>query len=233
MFSVPALSEQGESLDDLLLSLDLVWTKSKASFKSKDFNALKNESVALDRRFADWQDSRVTEFKPTITGHVIRSKHESEIAVGYSPGRVDTYFDLYVAGVWNIFRAARLLLIALIINLLNILENNDSCADHIHTAKHIFEDMVASVPYHLADNLQAFLCELTTSTEITQPGRSLGGLVLIHPLYVASSMPFLPEQMREYLRRCLTWIGSHMGFGQATLLAKVRDIRYQFPKPSI
>ncbi len=226
------MSDQGESLDDLLLSLDLVWIKSEASFKSKDFDALKNESIALDRRFANWQDSRVTEFEPTVTGHVIRSPHESAITVGYWPGKVDTYFDLYVAGVWNIFRAARLLLVALIIKLSDTLGDNDSCVDHIHTANRIVKDMIASVPYHLTDNLQVFLSELATSTEIKKPGRSLGGLLLMHPLYVASKMPFLPENMREYMRRCLTWIGSNMGFGQATLLAKVREVRYWFLKPS-
>jgi hypothetical protein len=232
VFSVPALSDQGESLDDLLLSLDLVWRKSEASFESKDFNALKNESIALDRRFANWQDSRVTEFKPIVTGHVIRTEYESGIAVGYWPGKVDTYFDLYVAGVWNIFRAARLLLVALIIKLSDSLGDNESCIDHIHAANRIVKDMVASVPYHLADNLQVFLSELATSTEITKPGRLLGGLLLMHPLYVASKMPFLPEKMQEYMRRCLTWIGSNMGFGQATLLAKVREVRYWFLKPS-
>ena len=169
--------------------------KSETSFDSKDLNVLKTESIALDRRFANWQDSRFREFKPTVTGHVIRSHHESEIAVRYWPGKVDTYFDLYVADVWNIFRAARLLLIALITKLSDTLGDSDSCVDHIYTANRIIKDMVASVLYHLADNLQVSLSELPTSTEITKPGRSFGGLLLIHPLYVASKMPFLPEKM--------------------------------------
>ncbi|KIX00977.1 uncharacterized protein Z518_10043 [Rhinocladiella mackenziei CBS 650.93] len=225
VFSVPALRDQAESLDDLLLDLDLLWTTFEASCESKDFSALKNESIALDRRFAKWQNSRVTEFKPTRVGHVSQSRYESQIAVGYWPGKVDTYFDLYVAGVWNIFRAARLLLVALIVKLSDTCGGHDSFMDLSYTANGIVEDMIASVPYHLADNLQAFLNELARSTEIADPGKSLGGLLLMHPLYVASKMSFLSEEIREYMRACLTWIGSNMGLGQATLLAKVREIR--------
>ena len=217
------MSEKGESLDDLLLSLNLLRTKSQASFEFKDFIALKNESIALDRRFADWQESRVAEFNPTLAGHVIRSQDESPIAVGCWPGKVDTYFDLYVAGVWNVFRAARLLLTTLIITLSDATKDKGSRASHTHIASDIAEDLIASIPYHLADSLQIFLNEVTADTGITTPGRALGGLLLLHPLYVASRVPFLPKYMREYAQRCLTWIGSNMGLGQADLLAKVRE----------
>jgi hypothetical protein len=220
VFSVPALT----GLDDLLLTLDLLWKKSSAPSESRDFTALKKESIALDHRFAKWQSSRVPEFKPTIIGHVyVSSKNQSksEISPGYWPAKVETYFDLYVAGVWNIFRAARLLLLALIIKISD--DANDTCVEeYIHTANLVVEDMLASIPYHLADNLQVFLSHSDSEQEITNPGRILGGLLLMHPLYVTSQMAFLPATMREYMQRCLIWIGEHMGIGQATVLAKVR-----------
>jgi hypothetical protein len=71
--------------------------------------------------------------------------------------------------------------------------------------------MLASVLYHLVENLQVCLRELKTSKEINNPGRLLGGLLLMYPLYVTSRMRFLDRGMREY-----------MGIGQATVLAKVR-----------
>lgn len=188
--------------------------------------ALKDESTALDRRFANWQDSRVTEFKPTSIGKVLPRQPEFENSVGCWPGKVDTYVDLYLAGVWNIFRAARIMLIALIVKLSADLGESDSCDDCIHTANRLVEDMAASIPYHLAENLQEFFSELETGTGVTQPGRSLGGLLLIHPLYVISNMSFVPESMRVYVKRCLEWIGNNMGLGQAILLAKVRKLEY-------
>ena len=184
------------------------------------------ESIALNQRFDEWEDSRVIEFKPTKIGNVRQRHKESEIAVGYWLGKVDTYFDLYVASVWNIFRAARLLLIKLIIKLSDTIGENDNCIEHIHTANRIVEDMIASVPYHLTDNLQVFLSQLSRNTEIIDPGKYLGGLLLMHPLYVASEMPFVPEKMQEYMRKCLAWIGLNMGLGQATLFANVREIMF-------
>jgi hypothetical protein len=220
VFSIPALT----GLDDLLLTLDSLRTKSEEA--SSDFATLKKESLALNLRFTSWQSSLIPEFNPTVIGHISsQRKSETEIPpVSYWPGaNVETYFDLYVAGVWNIFRTARLLLLALIIKLeLSDLDGSD-VEEYIHTANKIVEDMLASVPYHLVDNLQVFLRESHTSNEITYPnsGRVLGGLLLMHPLYVSSRMGFLDKRMREYMRGCLGWIGEHMGIGQATVLAKV------------
>jgi hypothetical protein len=95
--------------------------------------------------------------------------------------------------------------------------------EYIHTARLIVEDMLASVPYHLADNMQVFLSELEISSEITSPGSVLGGLLLMLPLCVTSRMLFLNKARREYMLRCLVWIGEYMGIGQATVLAKVRE----------
>ena len=208
-------------MDSLLLTLDLLWVKSNDSFGSEDLHRLKNEAVALDRRFSKWQQSRSSDFKPTVIGHVDNSQNEWKAFAGYWPGKVDTYFDLYVAGVWNIFRAARLLLFALIIELAKNVGDVETHHDHIHIANSTVEDIAASIPYHLADNLQVFMSEVTKNVGISEPGKLLGGLLLMHPLYVASSMPFLCQNMREYLRQCLLWIGSNMGLGQATLLATV------------
>jgi len=144
---------------------------------------------------------------------------------GCSPRKVDTYFDLYVAGVWNVFRVARLLLISLITRFTDHSEEHDSYVKYLRTANCIVEDIIASIPYHLTDNLQAFLLTISQNLKITDPGKFLGGLLLIHPLYIVSGLPFVSEQIRKYMRTCLAWIGSEMGFGQATLLSNVSGIR--------
>lgn len=180
---------------------------------------MRDECLSLDRRFTSWQHTRGPGFNPTEVGHIGETDTDSLPGVGYWPGGVDTYFDLYVSGVWNIFRAARLLLLALTVKLSNAL--GEDYLQHVQAAARVVDDMIASVPYHLTDNLPAFVRQLGLSTEIREPGRFLGGLLLLHPLYVASQMLFLPEKTREYLRACLLWIGSRMGIGQATVLANV------------
>ncbi|KAF2792378.1 hypothetical protein K505DRAFT_246780 [Melanomma pulvis-pyrius CBS 109.77] len=228
VFSIPALTDQRETLDDLLLDLDSLWTRSETLFTSKDFRMLLTTSIDLNRRFAKWADSRVPGFKPTTIGKVSQRYDEADIAVGYWPVNVDTYFDLYVAGVWNIFRVARLILLSLIIKLSAILGIKENCIEFIIAGNCILEDMLATIPYHLVNNLPAFVSLLSNEAQITEPGRYLGGLLLMHPLYVVSEIPFLSEPTRVYIRKCLAWIGSNMGIGQATLLANTRDIGKDF-----
>jgi hypothetical protein len=215
------LGGPGENLDDLLLDLDTLWIEYESCSGLKDLDKLRETAVALYSRFTKWQDSRATELNPTRIGIIYENGCETQVAVGHWPGKVDTYFDLCVAGTWNIFRTARLLLIALIMKLSVASSDTGSCVDFVQDANSIAEEMIASIPFHLADNLHVFLGELSTSADIPETGRTLGGFLLIHPLYVASRMAFLSGPVRDYLRRCLAWIGSRMGIGQAALFSSV------------
>lgn len=181
--------------------------------------------MALDRRFAIWQTTRIPGFNPTVVGQTAKTDSGSIPRVGYWPGSVHTYFDLYVAGVWNIFRAARLSLLALIVKLSEA--RGESSSHHVRVTTCVVDDIIASVPYHLTESLPAFVRQLESGTDIRVPGRFVGGLLLMHPLYVASQMQFLPADMRQYLRACLLWIGSNMGIGQATVLANVSKFLFR------
>lgn len=221
-FAVPALQDQDGGLQNLLSSVNILWARWERLHVPEDCYALKAECIILHERFVRWESNRMSGFKPTTVGEISDLSQGSELEVGFWPGKVDTYFDLYVAGVWNIFRAARLLLLTLITKLS---AQNDDCSNLIKTACCVTEDILASIPYHIIENLPDFLCQtvrMPANTSVLDPGKYLGGLLLIHPLYVVSEQKeILPFQMRNYVRTCLSWIGSNMGFGQATLFANV------------
>ncbi|EPE28952.1 hypothetical protein GLAREA_00110 [Glarea lozoyensis ATCC 20868] len=233
VFSASAFSNYGESLESILLQLSSVWNKSEAVLEMEEVHALKNEITALDGRFINWQKSRIQEIQPTTIGHVEERQHVEKVQVGFWPGKIDTYFDFCVAGMWNVFRAARLLLTLLGVKLCDATGDIDGYAEYKTIANEIAKDIAASIAFHLTDNLHVFVNELETSSEIREQGRLLGGVLLMHPLYVATQVPYLQEELREYMRSCLEWIGSEMGLGQATLLAKVREIDARFAYPII
>ncbi len=185
--------------------------------------------MALDRNLAEWQVSQVQDFNPRTVGHVNQGQSKSTPAVGYWPGRVDSYFDLYVAGVWNTSRTGRLLLISLILKLSKLLNDNQDHSREHENAQILTEDIIASVPYHLAEDLHVFLRNVGKDTAIS-PGRPVGGLLLMHPIYVASTLLIVPQKLREHMQECLAWIGTHMGIGQASLFAKVRTL-ISYPPP--
>jgi hypothetical protein len=85
-------------------------------------------------------------------------------------------------------------------------------------------DIAASIPYYLAENVQVFLNQ-TLASDMTSkamiPGPSVGGLLLMHTLYMVSKLSVVDPALKDYLKDCLAWIGRNMGIGQATMLSEV------------
>ncbi|KAI1342726.1 putative C6 transcription factor [Xylariaceae sp. FL0016] len=220
VFSAPAL----EGLPTLLLELQRLWIQHEYLSATDKANAVNTRGFSLLRRFADWQESRLAEFKPTIVTHIPRAGPELDHPVGYWPGRVETYFDLYVSGAWNVFRIARLLLIHLCIESSGDADDKSLQIEYAQEADLIVEDVFASIPYHLTDNLPEFTSEMVSDSKEMDPGRTLGGLLLLHPLYAVSRLPFISEERKSHARMCLAWIEMKMGLGQAGVLVKKVDI---------
>ncbi|CAI6090608.1 hypothetical protein V2G26_002689 [Clonostachys chloroleuca] len=224
VFSPPALNIGG-AFDSLLVDFHILSERVNACQSLDQLRLLVDEAIELEDRFKDWESSRSPEFRPSTAGHVTPATNYGEPAVGRWPGKVDSYFDLYVSGVWNTFRGARLLLISMIIDLSSNLGDGKQCVQqYITRGTQIAEDMAGSVLFHLADNPQTSLMEKDTASDIKHPGRFLGGFLLMYPMYTACQTSYLPKAIRSYFRRCLRWIGSDMGIGMATVLATVDNI---------
>jgi hypothetical protein len=174
--------------------------------------------MALNHDLAIWQQSQSEELKPTTVDPGLQATHNP--GVGYWHGRIDMYIDLYVASLWNISRIARCLLTTLIIRLSGVLDDGVNHESDHQEALRLVENVIASIPYHLTEDLQVFLRQRGNHTEINNPGRPVGGLLLMHSIYVASHLEIFPLEMREYMKNCLVWIGRRMGIGQATFLAQ-------------
>lgn len=184
-----------------------------------------DEALTLDQELSRWQETQLKhpDFKPRTVGH-IPPIYGADPEVGYWPGRVDMYFDLYAASVWNLSRTARLLLMTLNLELSKRLFICKDLAPVDRDIIHLVEDVLASIPYHLTEDAHWFVRNGQTNTQITHPGKPVGGLLLMHPLYLISTLASIPQGVREYIKNCLSWIGLHMGIGQATVFAKVSNM---------
>ncbi|ETS79059.1 hypothetical protein PFICI_08912 [Pestalotiopsis fici W106-1] len=219
IFCIPSLRGPTGSLGDLLSGVEKLYSRNEHSIGTNDVAEIKKDAMALSQLFSEWQNTRPLDFRPTTAGVTYQRDVTQHVPAGLWPGNLDTYFDLYVAGIWNIFRTAQLLLLALILRLPQ--DPRTACHDdhYLEETQTIFQEIAASIPYHLTDSLPAFINDLAKTSEITDTGKHLGGLLLLHPLYVLTQMPYLHEPERQYARECLLWIGSNMGLGQATVLA--------------
>ncbi|KAE9382116.1 hypothetical protein N431DRAFT_321891 [Stipitochalara longipes BDJ] len=230
--AAPHNNNGGKSLDNLFLAFGSVWRRANTLLADPSHMSglyqLKEATMALEADFAEWQSIRYPTFNPRTVGHVNQTRIGSRPSVGYWPGRVDAYFDPYVAGVWNTSRTARLLLISLILKLSKTMNDNETHGREQKEALNIVEDIIASIPYHLTDDLQRFLGDGDYEGKEIEPGRPVGGLLLMHPVYVASTLLVVPQDTREYLKDCLSWIGINMGIGQASVFAKAPQIDRQY-----
>lgn len=82
------------------------------------------------------------------------------------------------------------------------------------------QSILSSIPYLLSADLQAFVKNVPARSPLV-PGRPVGGLLLMHGLFLLSTMTIIDPKIKDYLKSCLVWLGDHMGIGQATVLSKV------------
>lgn len=223
---MPNLKTSTKSLDSLLIALSRIGervkvTSDKGLSDCDEKVWLLRETLELDQEFAQWDESQDWTYRPNIIGQVGQTNTTSEYNVGYWPGRVDIYFDRYIAGIWNIYRAARLYLSDMISRLSNGNRNSTTELKQVQEMDVLVQDVLSSIPYHLTDNLYGFLNQVDNGTPLTSIGKAASGLLVMHPLHVISNLSAVDPAVRSYLKKCLIWIRENMGVGQASVFAKV------------
>lgn len=219
-------------MDDLLLSLgslleraNILLQRSPAFFGDTLYQ-IQNEALELDRAFSTWEQTREKSFHPCTVFHIEDGHDLSRCHVGLWPGKVDTYFDLYISAVWNLYRTSRLFLVDLILKLSNALNDSRSPDMENEVAASLIDGMLSSIPFHLTEDLHSFSREVHNSTSIKNSGRAVGGLLLMHSISVTSHLDIVNHPTQKYLKRCLEWIAENMGIGQASILAQVCSLLF-------
>jgi hypothetical protein len=122
-----------------------------------------------------------------------------------------------------VYRKNQLLILNSIILCSRRLVKGSSCHEEKFQVDELLSDLLAAVPFHLVSNLTDVVEQVDSGFEPKiVPGRSIGGLLLMHPLYVTSHLSVVHPRIHAQLRDCLSWIGTHMGLGEATMLSSVR-----------
>lgn len=131
----------------------------------------------------------------------------------------------YVASVWNSYRKASLLILNVIMGChqrINTRSNSSEAeAQMSEEAAGLMDGIVSSLPYLLAADVRTFVEDITAGSPPLVPGRPVGALLSMQTLNVLSTLPLAETKLKAYIRNCLSWIGTYMGIGQATILSKV------------
>lgn len=129
---------------------------------------------------------------------------------------------VYVTAVWNTYRMTHLMVLDIIIRCIKIVHADSAPTQEQKKADELVKYILASIPYHLSADPKDYLQAILSGSGLIKAGRPVGGLLLLHPLFVGARLSILSVETRNYMNRCLAWMGENMGIGQATLLSNVR-----------
>ncbi|UPK92701.1 hypothetical protein LCI18_003636 [Fusarium solani-melongenae] len=221
VFSPPLNDKPRRSLDDIIIKMSPLTALAEQLLANpyssiEELFQLQQDLQALEGDIMHWDTDRPTSWAPELVGHV---RDETIEDSSYRcPGPVYKYLDQYVAAAWTSWRSICVLYL-----------DHLSCLAHAlgqevldgHRAKihHLVAELKASIPYHLSRDLGMYVRRPDAETTPNTPQRIVGGLLLLHPLYVVARCTTVTVSDREYFVRILRWIGSEMGISQATVLA--------------
>ena len=146
-------------------------------------------------------------------------------------GRMDIYYDIHVAGIWNVYRTSRLRVLSIILDCIAAMDGNCSGTLHerklvtIHELQELTDDICGTVPLNLGTRLEMqgasaveypYMDNMNVTQEHRRSAGALGGWLLIEPhnqpLKTAASMPYLRKGQKEWL------------FGQLARIMKIYNI---------
>lgn len=150
------------------------------------------------------------------------------------PGAIDVYPDLWVANLWNVMRSMRLVLTGIVVRCVAIIV---SPRDYRTTVQYneaitlrteLINSVISSVPYHyglVGRRTGLHQCTATTSFECgdNSSTKGLAGYFLLYPLARIVNEDCISENLRQWVRDQLTYIGDRLGIRYAKAITLVCD----------
>lgn len=185
-----------------------------------------------DLAYVNWSKSlpHYFQWKTVAWEHKVPNGDYSKAEV--YPGRVDSYQDLWVAGVWNMVRWSRITLASVSVRCVARLSSpvnyrtTTVYAIASQTCIGIITDIIASVPYQLGwfSKRKGPLGQATISTfgcgEDARKG--LGGYFMAWTLACIHGQDYISDSQRTWVQGRLEYIGTQLGVRCAHMLAQVR-----------
>lgn len=227
------LRPPGEKYADILVDIVSRLSKLRADIKSgrvTDWLKILDMTVEIDQSFSQWASDAPDRWRYTTSFYQIDNDpihgNASKCMEYTFFGRFDTYPDLWATNVWNYYRATRMIISWMILNLLAHTppETSSYLPGTIITLRRnaeenkiqLAEDICASVAFSFNPvSCQSIASGKKLPEPTYTPGGCLGGSLLIYPLDVAAWIPQPQSYLRTWMFSCLEHIAHDMGIGRA------------------
>ncbi|EXV00173.1 Zn(2)-Cys(6) zinc finger domain protein [Metarhizium robertsii] len=201
----------------------------------KDMDRVKDviqQCHSLDQHFVRWTDAVPDEFRWETVDWQVYVPHDDYANADVFPGRVDVYADSWIAIVWTMARWSRIVLLSVLVRAtawLHLPKDYRSTQEYATAARLCTEtitDVIASVPYQLGYVSNPHKSSTKTRQSGAKRGdstvqRSMTAVLLAWALNGLQSQDHVTEAQRVWIKGRLNVIGTHLGIGYGTLLAKL------------
>jgi hypothetical protein len=193
---------------------------------------LMRQAESLEADYVAWERGVPEEWKYSHATWIDSLPEDDNGKSGIFPGRIDSYSELWIASVWNLYRASSLLICSVILrNTAWLCAPSDyrltsEFSRVQRRARDLIEDIIASIPMFLGCKLDTvnfdfldrggFVCG-----EGGVAGRSLCGLFIVWPILSTLHSDFATDAQRKYLQERCRFIGEDLGIGTAAVFSKV------------
>lgn len=191
----------------------------------------------LDQDFVSWAKSLPPQlFCPRTVAWIDSTRHDRHINNEAFTGRVDSYADIMIAALWNMYRCSRILLWAVIVRLKAWgcqspdYRTTPEYATAATTCVNMISDIIASIPYHLGWNYsggkttsfpQHKLSSLACGDE--QAAKCLGGYLATWPLTCILAQDYTTDSQHAWVKGRLHYISNDLGVRYADGMVNVSN----------
>jgi hypothetical protein len=182
-------------------------------------------AVEIDAVLAEWAESSIPVGWEWLPAFSFNCPTETPRTLFVHQDRVDIYYDLWVAGLWNNYRITRIMVQSIVLDCLSRATWADSpqlmqqSRSAIRISQQMVDEICGSVPFHLGTKIGGGLGDdagveypVHATSVITnnqwRASAALGGWQLIEPLRIALKVTCLREDQRQWLTQQLIRIGN-------------------------
>ncbi|PON27729.1 hypothetical protein TGAM01_v203496 [Trichoderma gamsii] len=146
----------------------------KETAHMEESKLLQREALVLDEEFSHWGES-ITDH-PSYARVTVASLDESAAAQSgcdyCHSGPVDTYSDHYIAAIWNTYRKSHIVLLDIMAHLERHISKEETSLKLQGRVEKFVADIIASIPYHLAYDVDEYLKCIHSQRSDIAPNRS-------------------------------------------------------------
>jgi hypothetical protein len=228
-------------IPDLRAKANELLSQPKDEYVIQDVVKLMEDSQVADENLSKWPDVLPPSWHPKTVASMEGEPEDIDEAEIW-PGNIDSYYDVWVASMWNSYRTSRIFVQAIVVRCIQWLGSSlqykqlPEFKAATAALQQMVDDTCASVPYHMGygvpenDLRESKYPPPQENLPFQKPNHAqsvmaLGGYFLLWPLFTAASVVTTPAEQRQWLRGRLFFIAKRFGINQAKLLVMGQEFR--------